>query len=421
MATNNSRTVVRSTKRSYNENRFAERENIAVAFQDKDGTIKATGSGRFKDTRSWFTQDFRERFQVILASGQPTQLPSGRPVKCCRASVNNPDKQMAAVEVLPDYSNPRQVTALYWQTFSSILQSDCRVIGEAWIELIAPDKTRFYPYSKRDDAKPKWWPRDLRHESPHHLYTNERITLLIHILRMSGEGEITCAKLLEAAEQKAEAGKITEWALMVIEKIIAIRKNEEEAEKQRDHDGITATGAPDEEPNWELLQVSWLASKDGRGRSPVRSPEDQTEEISPTSPSVEPSSGFTPSSHPSTSEAPAKPMYYRGSPKEQIETTSPISPSVRSSPKLTPSLYPSTSEAPANLLYYHGQYHTPYTVAQSINFGASTKFHLLNTVFAGCNQLNLYSWHTTPAAAATALSWLNIAALAQSILQPQVQ
>lgn len=103
----------------------------------------------------------------------------------------------------------------------------------------------------------------------------------------------------------------------------------------------------------------------------MRSPEDQIEEISPTSPSVEPSSGFTPSSHPSTSEAPAKPMYYRGSPEEQIETTSPASPSERSSPRLTPSLYPSTSEASANLLYYHGQYHTPYTVAQSINLGAS--------------------------------------------------
>ncbi|KAF4210313.1 hypothetical protein CNMCM5878_004630 [Aspergillus fumigatiaffinis] len=238
---------------------------------------------------------------------------------------------------------------------------------------------------------------------------------------MSGKGKITCAKLREAAEQKAEAGKITERALTVLDEIIAIRKNEEEVETQRNHDGITATGAPDEEPNWELLQVSWLASKHGRGRYPVRSPEDQIEEISPTSPLVEPSSGFTPSSHPSTSEAPAKPMYYRGSPEEQIETTSPASPSVRSSPRLTPSLYPSTSEASANLLYYHGQYHTPYTVAQSINLGASTKFHLLNTQFAGCNQLNLYSRHTTPAAAATAVSWLNIAALAQSILQSQVQ
>jgi hypothetical protein len=63
----------------------------------------------------------------------------------------------------------------------------------------------------------------------------ERIILLIHILRMSGKGKITCAKLLEAAEQKAEAGKITESALTVLEEIIAIRKNEEEVETQRNY------------------------------------------------------------------------------------------------------------------------------------------------------------------------------------------
>ncbi|KAH3452642.1 hypothetical protein KXV78_008739, partial [Aspergillus fumigatus] len=370
MAANDSRTRVPSTKRSSHENQFIGWENIAVVFQDKDGTIKATGAGLFKDTRSWFTQDFRERFQDVLLSGQPTQLSSVRPVKRCRASVDNPGKRKA-VEVLSDYSNTQQATVQYWQILTSCPQNDWRVIGEAWIELIEPDKRHLYPYSGGDKAKPKWWPRRLRHETPHHLLTNERIILLIHILRMSGKGKITCAKLLEAAEQKAEAGKITERALTVLDEIIAIRKNEEEVETQRNHDGITATGAPDEVLNWELLQVSWLASKHGRGRYPVRSPEDPIEEISPTSPSVEPSSGFTPSSHPSTSEAPAKPMYYRGSPEEQIETTSPASPSERSSPRLTPSLYPSTSEASANLLYYHGQYHTPYTVAQSINLGAS--------------------------------------------------
>lgn len=76
---------------------------------------------------------------------------------------------------------------------------------------------------------------------------------MIHILRMSGKRKITCAKLLEAAEQKAKARKITERALTVLKEIIAIRKNEEEVETQRNHDGITATGAPDEVLNWELL------------------------------------------------------------------------------------------------------------------------------------------------------------------------
>jgi hypothetical protein len=77
----------------------------------------------------------------------------------------------------------------------------------------------------------------------HHYYllanpTNfliERIILLIHILHMSGKGKITCAKLLEAAGQKAKAGKITERALTVLDEIIAIQKNEEEVETQRNH------------------------------------------------------------------------------------------------------------------------------------------------------------------------------------------
>jgi hypothetical protein len=38
MATNNSRTLVRSTKRSYNENRFAERENIVRGLPTPDCT-----------------------------------------------------------------------------------------------------------------------------------------------------------------------------------------------------------------------------------------------------------------------------------------------------------------------------------------------------------------------------------------------
>lgn len=207
MATDNSSTLVqRSTKRFSYGNRFTEWENMvrrlptpdctsnqyqlmtangccdhysqlpfhhyAIVFQDKDGAIEATGSGSFKDTHSWFTQDLRERFQDIIrnSSGQPTQLPSDRPDKRYRASVNDSDKQKTAVEVVPDY-NAQQVTAQYWQNFSRLPQLDCRSIGQAWIELIEPNKQRIHPYSKGDNAKPKWWPADVRHASPHHLFT----------------------------------------------------------------------------------------------------------------------------------------------------------------------------------------------------------------------------------------------------------
>jgi hypothetical protein len=178
-------------------------------------------------------------------------------------------------------------------------------------------------------------------------------------------------------------------------------------------DGITATGSPDEELVCGLIDVAGSESNEGRDRSTVGSPEDQIEEISPTRPSVEFSPAFTRSSHLSTCEAPANPMYYRGSPEDQIEKTLPTSPSVKSSPEFTPSLYPSTSEAPANLMYYRespenqiekipssnpsvnlsqgftpttytstsealanarwhrgSQYQTPYPVAQSINYRA---------------------------------------------------
>jgi hypothetical protein len=52
---------------------------------------------------------------------------------------------------------------------------------------------------------------------------------------MSGKGKITCAKLKEAAEHKAAVYKEREVTLKVIEDIIAIRRNEEEAETQYDH------------------------------------------------------------------------------------------------------------------------------------------------------------------------------------------
>ncbi|RHZ48752.1 DUF2841 domain-containing protein [Aspergillus thermomutatus] len=354
MATNNSSTQVQgSTKRSSHENPFTKLENM-----DKDGAVKATGSDLVKGTHSWFIQDLCERFQDIL------------PAKRCRASVDDSDKQKAAVDVLPECSNTQQVTDYYWQTFSSILQGDIRRIGQAWIGLIEPNKPNIHPYNRGANAKPKWWPDGVRHESPHHLHTNERVPLLIHILRMSGKGKITCVELQEAAVQKTAVSKTQARTLKILNEIIAMRKNEEKGETRCDNDSITATGAQDEKLNCGLIQVSRLASDEGRGVSSVGSPKGQIEEIFPSSPSGKYSPGF-PSSYPSTSEAPANPMYYHGSPEDQIEEISPTSPSGKSSPGFTPSSYPSTSETPANLMYYRGsQYQTPYPVSQSINFRA---------------------------------------------------
>ncbi|GFF93338.1 hypothetical protein IFM53868_07152 [Aspergillus udagawae] len=202
------------------------------------------------------------------------------------------------------------------------------------------------------------------------IFGQMRVSLLIHILRTSGKGKITCTKLQAAAEQKAAADKVHKKTLEKLKEIIAIRKEEEQEEKRCDHDGIAATGGPDEELNYGVIQLSGPASDEGRGSPSVGSPEDQIEEVTPTSPSLKSSTGFTPSSYPSTFEAPANTMYYHGSPEDQIEEISPTSP-VKSSPGFTPNPYPSVSEAPANPIYYHeSQYQEPYLVSQSINFRA---------------------------------------------------
>jgi hypothetical protein len=136
-------------------------------------------------------------------------------------------------------------------------------------------------------------------------------------------------------------------------------------------DGITATGSPDEELVCGLIDVSGSESNDGRDRSTVGSPEDQTEEISPTRPSVEFSPAFTRSSYLSTCEAPANPMYYRGIPEDQIEKISPSSPSVKSSRGFTSTIYTSASEALATAIWNRGsQYQTPYPGAESISYRA---------------------------------------------------
>ncbi|KAF7134036.1 hypothetical protein CNMCM5793_005616 [Aspergillus hiratsukae] len=239
MGINNSSTLVQGpTKRTSHENSFTKFKNMihyAIIFQDEDGAIKATGFGSFEDTHSWFTQELRESLQNFLPSGQPTQLTSDRPAKRCRTLVDDSGKQKAAVEVLPDCSNTQRVIARYRQNFSNLTQNDCRSIGQAWIDLIEPNKQRIHPYTKGDASKPNWWPPNVQHRSPHHLWPDDRITLLIHILRMSGKGKITCAELREAAVQSTAVSKTQERTLKILGEIFAIRENEERVETPCDH------------------------------------------------------------------------------------------------------------------------------------------------------------------------------------------
>lgn len=69
---------------------------------------------------------------------------------------------------------------------TSFQQFNCKALCKAWIKLIEPKKQTNYPYNLGDRGKPDWWPNNVRHKEPDHLMKEERITLLVTILRLPG-------------------------------------------------------------------------------------------------------------------------------------------------------------------------------------------------------------------------------------------
>ncbi|KAI9876299.1 MAG: hypothetical protein M1830_006822 [Pleopsidium flavum] len=92
--------------------------------------------------------------------------------------------------------------------FKRIQQLNCKVIAKAWIKVVEPKKQSNHPYNggKPDSGgkadpektKPDWWPEGYRHKEPDHVKKNERVALLMHILRRLKHREITPERL-EAA------------------------------------------------------------------------------------------------------------------------------------------------------------------------------------------------------------------------------
>lgn len=63
-------------------------------------------------------------------------------------------------------------------------QIPCKLLSKAWIKIVEPKKQAKYPYKSGDSSKPYWWPEDCIHREPDHLKKDERINLLINILRI---------------------------------------------------------------------------------------------------------------------------------------------------------------------------------------------------------------------------------------------
>ncbi|CAH6720252.1 hypothetical protein CLIB1444_03S07778 [[Candida] jaroonii] len=69
----------------------------------------------------------------------------------------------------------------YSQLFLLSTQVVCKALAKDWIKAICPQKQARYPY--KFPELPPWWPKDVPHVEPDHLSKENRIELLISIIR----------------------------------------------------------------------------------------------------------------------------------------------------------------------------------------------------------------------------------------------
>ncbi|ODV88203.1 hypothetical protein CANARDRAFT_179796, partial [[Candida] arabinofermentans NRRL YB-2248] len=108
--------------------------------------------------------------------------------------------------------NPQEkidVENYLFQCFEEFQQIPCKLLAKSWIKLIEPKKQTQHPYKKGSESKPFWWPKECRHKEPDHLKKEERIQLLIGMIRQFKHRSlefITAAELV-CENQTFENGK----------------------------------------------------------------------------------------------------------------------------------------------------------------------------------------------------------------------
>lgn len=83
-----------------------------------------------------------------------------------------------------DPHNKVSVKNYLYTCFEELQQIPCKLIAKAWIKIVEPKKQSKYPYKNGNSSKPYWWPSTAVHKEPDHLKKDERINLLINILRI---------------------------------------------------------------------------------------------------------------------------------------------------------------------------------------------------------------------------------------------
>ncbi|KAJ9268401.1 hypothetical protein DTO212C5_5553 [Paecilomyces variotii] len=143
-----------------------------------------------------------------------------------------------------EIGDTEKVAAYYEMALKHFQQLNCRQMAKAFIKFIEPRKQVKHPYNggrpppgaqpgekgDPEKTKPEWWPSGVVHKEPDHLKKDQRLRLLIHILRKLGKYGITSDKLKEVAHDAKRQIKPPE-RMEILDEIFRVRKLEERFER----------------------------------------------------------------------------------------------------------------------------------------------------------------------------------------------
>ncbi|KAH1714984.1 hypothetical protein KXV29_001724 [Aspergillus fumigatus] len=260
--------------------------HYAMIYLDNMGRLKVMESPSIQEQdETVFTTEVREKFLQILGAKvgyQPPMVPRlpaagatpysynpQQPLSClfyrqtkrARNSPANskygvpPSVQFSlTVEETPSYGSvdivglkigdTPKVLEYYERSLKHFRQFNCREVAKAFIKFIEPGKQVKHPYNggkppagappgKKGDpekTKPEWWPADVVHKEPDHLRRNQRLSLLIHIIRKLGRFGITTDQLQEIAHD-CKRRLSDPHKLQILDEVFRVRRIEERYER----------------------------------------------------------------------------------------------------------------------------------------------------------------------------------------------
>ncbi|KAH1452265.1 hypothetical protein KXW57_003988 [Aspergillus fumigatus] len=260
--------------------------HYAMIYLDNMGRLKVIESPSIQEHNGTvFTTEVRERFLEILGAKIGYQRPKVRrlsaagatpysydpqqplghlPYRQTKQGRNSPGHSMYGVLPSVQFSVPGEETPscgsvdmvgleigdtpkvleYYERSLKHFQQLNCRQLAKAFIKFIEPGKQVKHPYNggkppagappgtkgDPEKTKPDWWPADVLHKEPDHLRKDQRLSLLIHIIRKLGRFGITTDQLQEIAHECKRQLR-GPHRLQILDEVFGVRRMEERYER----------------------------------------------------------------------------------------------------------------------------------------------------------------------------------------------